>query len=109
MLAKLLTKNKGSLEDVFFQSYWMGRGETEREGFSFRRIWSYLTRSGYSSLTEEDQAAAMDMREDANIESEPLHLKLGIRIEKLTKVDTALDPYHYSYTMDCDVLASAHN
>ena len=65
----------------------MGHGETETKQFSFRRLWTTLTRRGYLSLTEEDQAAAMDLQSEADIEPEPTHLQLGIRIEKLTKVN----------------------
>ena len=64
----------------------MGRGETETEQFCFRRLWNAITKRGYLSLTEDDQAAAMDTQGDADIEPEPTHLQLGIRIEKLTKV-----------------------
>ena len=64
----------------------MGHGETESETFSIRRLWNRLRRSNYLSLTEDDQAAAMDVNADAEIEPEPTHLRLGISIEKLTKV-----------------------
>jgi len=68
----------------------MGHGDTECECFSFRRLWNSITRRGYLSLTEDDQAAAMDVQGDADIEPEPTHLQLGIRIEKLTKVSFLL-------------------
>ena len=36
---------------------------------------------------EEDQAVAIDNhQQDADIEPEPVHLKLGVSIQKLTKV-----------------------
>ena len=62
----------------------MGHGETE--SVSLLRLWKNCTQRRYLSLVEEDQAAAMDVQNSAEIEPEPTHLELGIRIEKLTKV-----------------------
>ncbi|XP_076818416.1 ATP-binding cassette sub-family A member 2-like isoform X1 [Clavelina lepadiformis] len=68
-------------------SYWMGHGGTESECPSPRSLWKRLFQPTRWSIMEEDQAVAIDNhQQDADIEPEPVHLKLGVSIQKLTKI-----------------------
>eukprot|EP00918_Siedleckia_nematoides_P057595 GHVU01125596.1.p1 GENE.GHVU01125596.1~~GHVU01125596.1.p1 ORF type:complete len:1296 (-),score=180.93 GHVU01125596.1:585-4472(-) len=68
------------------RTYWCGtssRGDTDQCGWSD----CFTNRHGLS-VTEEDQACAMDHDDDHhnNFECEPVHLPLGVTVENLTKV-----------------------
>nr|XP_006817327.1 PREDICTED: ATP-binding cassette sub-family A member 2-like [Saccoglossus kowalevskii] len=74
----------------FQKSYWFGHGSTESTQISFTSCFQFK-RNNYNSLSvmEEDQACAMataSQDEDSKMEEEPVHLPLGVCIDKLVKV-----------------------
>jgi len=61
----------------------MGRGGTETECCSPRRLWVRLLNGGNDVTAEENY---VDFDDDVLIEPEPANLPRGIRMQKLTKV-----------------------